>query len=397
MLDDTTSDIGRSDHRAEPTADAGRPKAKTAAPAVAPVAKVMSPRRRSLLIAAVLAVVMVGGYMGVRYWTVGRFMVTTDDAYVGARPATIAPKIAGYVKEITVADNATVKAGDLIARIDPGDYELAVRAARDQQETQRATISRIGQQIAAQQAGADQARAQAVYARAASNKAELDFKRQSDLAARQINSAATFDQARAVRDQAVASVASADAAVAAAVANVAVSVAQRTEAENVLKQYETSLAKSERDLTFAEVRAPFDGVLGNRAMQVGDYVQASQRMASLVPLKDVYIDANFKETQLARLKPGQTVKVTVDAHGEGTIEGRVVSVAPASGSVFSLLPPDNATGNFTKIVQRLAVRIAIPDAIAAQSILRPGMSVVVSVDTRPSSGAPATPTATAAK
>ena len=171
-------------------------------------------------------------------------------------------------------------------------------------------------------------------------------------------------------------------------ANVAVFEAQRTEAQNTLKQNETALAKAERDLSFAEIRAPFEGVLGNRAIQVGDYVQPAQRMASLIPLKSVYIDANFKETQLTRLKPGQRVRIRIDAEAGQDLEGRVVSVAPASGSVFSLLPPDNATGNFTKIVQRVPVRIAIPDDAVEKSILRPGMSVIVSVDTRPGHDAP---------
>ena len=145
----------------------------------------------------------------------------------------------------------------------------------------------------------------------------------------------------------------------------------------------TALAKAERDLSFTVIRAPIDGVIGNRAMQVGDYVQTGQRLASLVPLADVYIDANFKETQLARLKPGQPVSISVDALSSRDITGTVTSVSPASGSVFSLLPPDNATGNFTKIVQRLAVRIRLPAAVTDQRLLRPGMSVVVDVNTKP--------------
>ena len=143
-------------------------------------------------------------------------------------------------------------------------------------------------------------------------------------------------------------------------ANVDVLKAQQEEAARTLKQLQTALAKAERDLSFTVIRAPFDGVVGNRAMQVGDYVQPSQRLASLVPLDAVYIDANFKETQLAKLQPGQPVSIAVDALAGDTIDGRVVSFAPASGSVFSLLPPDNATGNFTKIVQRLPVRILVP-------------------------------------
>ena len=187
-------------------------------------------------------------------------------------------------------------------------------------------------------------------------------------------------------EQAIASVQAAEAALESATANVGVIQAQQEEARRALKQSETSLAKAERDLSFTVIRAPFDGVIGNRAVQVGDYVQPTQRLASLVPLDAIYIDANFKETQLARVHPGQPVNISVDAFPEHDLEGKVASIAPASGSVFSLLPPDNATGNFTKIVQRLPVRILVPAAIAEKSLLRPGMSVVVSVNTKP--GAP---------
>ncbi len=387
MLDDSSAESLRPDERTDPRKrSAPRPadvRAASAPPSSMPTAVLkMSPLKRNLLGAAIVVAIALGGYYALNYWTVGRFQVTTDDAYVGVRSATLSPKVSGYVTEIAVADNAAVKAGDLIARIDPVDYQLAVRASQDQIALQHATMARIGQQILAQQAMVEQARAQATASRAASTKAEADFKRQTELAARQINSAATFDQAKANRDQAAANVTAADAAVTAAIANVAVYTAQRQEAENVLKQNETSLARAQRDLSFTDIRAPFDGVLGNRAMQIGDYVQPAQRLASLVPLREVYIDANFKETQLSRLQTGQRVKITVDAQSGTVIEGRVVSVAPASGSVFSLLPPDNATGNFTKVVQRVPVRIAVPAETAAKSVLRPGMSVVVSVDTK---------------
>ncbi len=158
--------------------------------------------------------------------------------------------------------------------------------------------------------------------------------------------------------------------------------AQQQEAEHQLKELKTAEAKAERDLSFTVIRAPVDGVIGNRAMQVGDYVQTGQRLAAVVPLHDVYIDANFKETQLAHLRPGQPVEVSVDALPDRTITGTVASMSPASGSVFSLLPPDNATGNFTKIVQRLAVRVRLPAAVTDKRLLRPGMSVVVSVNTK---------------
>jgi membrane fusion protein (multidrug efflux system) len=325
-------------------------------------------------------------YYGHYWWTTGRYLVSTDDAYVGAKSATLSPKVSGYVSDIVVADNARGAAGDVIARIDDGDYRLAVQIARDQVAVQQASIRRLGQQIAAQEAAVDQAKAQLASAKAGVTLSELELKRQQDLASRQVSSQQLLERAQAAHDQAVASVQASEAAIQSATANVGVFNAQQDEARRTLKQYETSLAKAERDLSFTVIRAPFDGVIGNRAVQVGDYVQPTQRLASLVPLDAVYIDANFKETQLAQVHPGQPVSIAVDAYPDRKLEGRVASVAPASGSVFSLLPPDNATGNFTKIVQRLPVRILVPAAVAEQSLLRPGMSVVVSVNTKP--GAP---------
>jgi len=209
------------------------------------------------------------------------------------------------------------------------------------------------------------------------------LERQQALAVQKFASQQILEQAEANRDQAVAMVQSAQAAIDAANDNLDVLNAQQREAARTLDELKTAQAQAERNLSFTVIRAPVDGVFGNRAVQTGDYVQTGQRIASLVPLSDVYIDANFKETQLTRIRPGQPVSISVDALPDKTIEGRVVSLSPASGSVFSLLPPDNATGNFTKIVQRLPVRIEVPAAIAAQSLLRPGMSVIVNIDTKP--------------
>jgi len=344
---------------------------------------------RVAMLAAVLAALGAGGYFGTYWWTTGRFLVSTDDAYVGAYTTTLAAKISGYVASVAVSDNAQVRAGEVIATIDDGDYQLAVESARDKVATQRSTIARIGRQIAAQLAAVDQARAQLASARAGSTRMQLELDRQQALATRDFASRQTLEQALANRDQAVAGVQSADAALQSAEANVDVLKGQQDEAARTLKELETALAKAERDLSFAVVRAPFDGVIGNRAVQVGDYVQPGQRLASLVPLDAVYVDANFKETQLARLHPGQSVAITVDAVPDRSFTGLVESFAPASGSVFSLLPPDNATGNFTKIVQRVPVRVRLPAAVAQEGMLRPGMSVVVSVDTRAAGAATA--------
>ncbi len=346
-----------------------------------PAAK-RSVRKLAAIGAIALAVLAAGGWYGHHWATVGRFIVSTDDAYVRADATTLAAKVSGYVSAIDSADNSYVHAGDVIARIDDGDYRLAVDAARGKVATQQATVGRIGQQITAQQTAVVQANAQLASAQAVETRTESELKRQQALAAKEFASRQALEQAQSNRDQAIAAVQSARAAIASAIANVGVLEAQQQEAERQLQELKTAQAKAERDLSFTVIRAPIDGVVGNRAMQVGDYVQTGQRLASLVPLTGVYVDANFKETQLARLRPGQPASISVDALPDHDITGTVASVSPASGSVFSLLPPDNATGNFTKIVQRLAVRIRLPDAVAEKRLLRPGMSVVVDVNTK---------------
>ena len=339
--------------------------------------------RRTLIASAAAIAIMVAGGVGARWWMVGRYLISTDDAYVGAHNTTLASKISGYVASIPVSDNATVHAGDVIATIDDGDYQLAVDSARDKVATQQATVARIGRQIVAQQANIDQAKSQMLSAQAQAKKTQLEFERQTALAVQKFASQQTLEQAVAARDQATAAIDSAQAGIDAASANLDVLKAQQQEAARTLDELRTALAKADRDLSFTVIRAPVDGVFSNRAVQTGDYLQTGQRVASLVPLHDVYVDANFKETQLAHIRPGQPVSISVDAWPDHDITGQVVSLSPASGSVFSLLPPDNATGNFTKIVQRLPVRIEVPAGVAAERMLRPGMSVVVSVNTKP--------------
>ncbi len=339
--------------------------------------------RRKLALGAIAVLAAAGAvWFGYDWWTVGRFTVSTDDAYVEAYNTTLAAKVPGYVARVLVTDNSKVHTGDIIATIDDGDYKLAADSAREKVATQQATIARIGQQIDAQQAAVAQAQAQLISAKASAKRWELELARQNFLATKDYASHQTLEQTQASRDQAVAGVQSAQAALESATANVAVLKGQQQEAIDTLAELKTALAKAERDLSFTVIRAPIDGVIGNRAVQVGDYLQPGQRLASLVPLDNVYVDANFKETQLARLRPGQTVSIAVDALPQHDITGSIESLSPASGAVFSLLPPDNATGNFTKIVQRLPVRIRVPEAVAGKGLLRPGMSVVVSVNTK---------------
>jgi membrane fusion protein (multidrug efflux system) len=339
--------------------------------------------RRRILMGVAAATLLAASWFGYDYMATGRFLVSTDDAYVRAYNTTLGAKVSGYVSEFLVEDNTKVRAGEVIARIDDGDYRLAADSARDKVATQEATIARFDRQIDAQRAAVEQAKAQLVSVQAAQTRMLSEFDRQQALAGKEFASKQTLEQSLANRDQAIAAVQSAQAALDGAIANVGVLQAQKKEAAQALEELKTALAKAERDLSFTEIRAPFDGVIGNRAAQVGDFMQTGQRIAALVPLSDVFIDANFKETQLARLQPGQPVSITVDALPDETLNGVVTSVSPASGSVFTLLPPDNATGNFTKIVQRLGVRIRVPADVAERGALRPGMSVVVAVNTKP--------------
>ena len=346
-------------------------------------------RKRKLLMGLGALVALAAVYFGYHYVTVGRFMVSTDDAYIRANNTTVGAKVAGYIAKIAVGDNVQVKAGDLLFKIDDGDYRIAVDNARAKIGTQEATIARIGQQVVAQQSAVEQARAQIDSANAAIQRTEADFQRQQTLNDKGFASKAVYDTSKAARDQAVATLQGAQATLAAAQAQIDVIKAQKVEAEGQLAELKTALEKAERDLSFTTIRAPVEGVFSNRMVNSGDYIQPGQRLANLVPLDDVYIDANFKETQLARLRPGQKVDISVDAYSRRKITGTVQSVAPAAGSVFTLLPPDNATGNFPKIVQRLPVRISIPRDVARENLLRAGMSVVVSVNTKPPSGAQA--------
>ena len=278
-------------------------------------------------------------------------------------------------------DNALVHAGDVIFRIDDGDYKIAVDAARTRIATQQATIARIGRQVVASESAVEQAQANLASAEAGLKRAGLEYDRQQELSTKGFGSHAIYEQSEAARDQGVAGVKAAQAAFDTARSNVDVTRAQQAEAQAQLAELKTQLAKAERDLDFASVRSPVDGLFSNRLVNTGDFVAVGQRLGNVVPLDDVYIDANYKETQLKRIRPGQPVTIKVDAYGFRKFKGTVESISPAAGSVFTLLPPDNATGNFTKIVQRLPVRIRVPKDVARQNLLRAGMSVYTTVDT----------------
>ncbi len=339
------------------------------------------PLRRMVLLGVLAAALAGGGYEGWQWWSVGRFFISTDDAYVQADISVLAAKVSGYLESVPVVNGLSVKKGDVIAKLDDGDYRLALQAAQDKLATQESTIVRIGRQVEAAQAQVAQASAQIDASRADAVRAQADFARATQMQADYV-AKSRIDQARADRDRTEASVKGMEAGLLAARANVDVLQAQKREAERLSAELRTAVDRARRDLDFTVIRAPFDGVVGNKAVEAGAYVAPGTRVAALVPLQSVRIDANFKETQVQRMRPGQPVIVTVDAYPDREIHGVVESFSPASGSVFSLLPPDNATGNFTKIVQRLPVRVRVPDEIAREGLLRPGLSAEVRVDTR---------------
>lgn len=354
------------------------------APAPAAVAEPATTRkRRSFVLPVILAALFAGAaWYGYGWWTEGRFMVSTEDAYIEGDIAIISPKVSGYVKSVEVSGNQRVKAGDPLVTLDDGDYRIAAEQAEAQIAVQRLTLERIDAQIKGGDAALAQAVAQKRSAQATLGLAELSLKRVSGLQEQKVVSTADLDSAKTQLEQAKASLAAADANIAAADASIAVLKAQRAEADAGMRSAELALEKAERDLAFTVLKAPYDGVVGNLSVQTGDLVSVGKRLAALVPVEQLYIEANFKETQIADLVPGSKVDIHVDAYGDETIEGTVTSIAPASGSVFSMLPAENATGNFTKVVQRVPVRIEIPKNVLEAGHLRAGLSVVVDVDTR---------------
>lgn len=355
---------------------------KEAVAPTAPPPKGKTLRRAGLMLLGTAAI-GAGLWFGGDWWFNGRFIVSTDDAYVGAEMATISAKLAANIASVSVVQNQEVKAGQPLVALDDGDWRIALDSARAKSATAAATLARIDSQIEAGRASLQQAQAQENSAQAGVTRTVADFERANSLAAKSYGSQATLDAATAARDQARASLVSAQAGVAAAQANVEVLKAQRVEAARQADELKVAEQKAERDLSFTKVNAPIDGLVANTNVQLGDLVSAGKRLMSIVPLDQVYVDANFKETQVGPLKIGDRATITVDALPGQVFEGKVSGIAGGTGSVFTLLPPDNATGNFTKIVQRVPVRIALAPEALGQHVLRPGMSVVVKIDPRP--------------
>jgi membrane fusion protein, multidrug efflux system len=351
-----------------------------ASPAIGP-ATGMSLRRK-LLLAGLAAALLIGGGFKLYDWlTVGRFTQSTDNAYIEADISILSPKVQGYVREVLVADNQLVAAGDIVARIDDADYRAKLAQAEAAVTTRRAAIDNVTANATRQQSAIAAARAeidskQAERSRAGADLRRFEALRKDGWASQQRLQTVEADaqKARADYDSAAAGLSSQRAQL-----NVLSS-----QAKVALASYKETLAAvdvARLDVENAVLRAPIAGVVGNRALRVGQYVRPGTILMAIVPLRDVYVMANFKETQLADIRVGQKVQLHIDAYEDQAIEGVVESISPAAGSRFSILPPENATGNFTKIVQRLPVKIRL-QAIPAGMRLTPGLSVEASINTR---------------
>ncbi|MCW5732842.1 MAG: HlyD family secretion protein [Enhydrobacter sp.] len=340
-------------------------------------------RRRKRLLTLLAAFVLVAGVgYGTYWWLVGRHYETTNDAYLDADSVTIEPKVAGYVVELKAQDNQRVRQGDVLARIDPRDYQTALDSVKADLQSAQATAANIDAQIREQQSTIAQAEAAVDADEASVTFSEQEFKRYGDLARtgvgtaqRQQQSASDLAQRRAALDRD-------RAGLNAAKAHTAVLQTQRRQADAAIAARTAALAQAQINLDQTTVTAPIDGVVGDRTVRQGQLVQAGTRLMSVVPTDKVYLVANFKETQTGQMVPGQKVEIVVDSYPGKTINGTVDSLAPGTGSEFALLPPENATGNFTKIVQRVPVKIALDPANPLSTRLRPGLSVTATVDTR---------------
>jgi membrane fusion protein (multidrug efflux system) len=382
-----TSKIDRKLGTPDGVADTAEAKQQPIAEAAIPAPSVRADIRRYRIKNALFAAVALGAitavaYYGHNYWTEGRFEVSTDDAYVKADSTTVAPKVSGYLSEVLVSDNEVVKAGQPLARIDDRDFRTALDQATADVAAAEATVNAKQASIGIQQSTIAAARATLDVDKANETFAEQNNKRYTNLAtngyapvqtAQQTASAIAAAQATIVRDTA---------ALDAAIKQVDLLNAELTQAKATLAHDQAVAHQAELNLSYATIVAPVDGTVGNRTLRVGQYVQAGTQLMSVVPTTAAYIIANYKETQLTDVHAGQPVDIDVDMFPGRTYRGHVDSVAPASGQEFALLPPDNATGNFTKVVQRIPVKIVLDGRAADTADLRPGMSVQPSIDTK---------------
>ena len=341
--------------------------------------------KRNLLIAAIL-VALGAGLWFARYQTHGKYFQETDDAQIEADTVAISPKVSGYVEAVLVEDNQDVAGGQPLIRIDPRDYRAQYAQARAQIAQADASVENAKASISEQQAAIEQAQAQLAAARAKAAHDAGEVARYTPLVASGAERREQLDQLKLAAKQSAEQVRQQAAALEMQRRRVGAMQAQVRQAEAQGQGARAQLKSADVDLEATTISSPIKGRVGDRTVRVGQFVQAGTRLMSVVPLEKLYVTANFKETQLALMRAGQPARIAVDALGGTEIDGHVASISPGTGAQFSLLPPENATGNFTKIVQRVPVRIAIEATPAARKLLVPGLSVTVTVDTRAAEG-----------
>ncbi|RAX38210.1 HlyD family secretion protein [Rhizobium tropici] len=327
----------------------------------------------------VLAALIVGAWFG---WKIYFYPYeSTDDAFVAARSFSVAAKVSGYVAEVPVTDNQHVAAGDVILRIEPRDYQIALDQANGQVEVAKAAVDSAGAQIEAANASVDVARAQQNSAAAALQYAQQESARQQQLVKSGSGSVQAVQQAASTLQQDQASLAQMQANVTSALKNKTVAEAQKSSALASLKQAEAQAEEAQQNLSYTTITAAQPGRVVRLTGAKGQYIDAGQAISTFVP-DEIWITANFKETQLTDMRPGQPVELTIDAYPDHKLHGKVASVQPGSGTAFSLLPAENATGNYVKVTQRVPVKIVV-DKWPADVAIGPGMSVVPTVTVRP--------------
>jgi membrane fusion protein (multidrug efflux system) len=337
-------------------------------------------RRTALVLAGALAVAGAVDF-GHYYLTTGRYLETTDDAYVKADSTIIAPKVSGYIAQVLVGDNEKVKAGQVLAKIDDRDFKAALGQARADVAAAEASVCNLDAQLELQQPIIEQSTADVTAADANLKFAQEERARYDDLMKSGSGTIQRAQQTDAALRASNAQLQHAKSGMVAAQRKVDVLTTQRAQATAQLEHARAVADQAELNLSYTEIAAPVDGTVGARSLRVGQYVQAGTQLMAVVPLDAVYVVANFKETQLTHVRAGQPVELIVDSFRNQTLHGHVDSLSPASGLEFALLPPDNATGNFTKIVQRVPVKIVLDDH-SLTGLLRPGMSAVPTVDTK---------------
>jgi len=336
-------------------------------------------KQLALLAFAGVAAVSGSGY-GYYWWITGRFIESTDDAYVRGNVTPISPHIAGFVAGILVTDSQRVDAGQALVRLDDRDARAVTEHAEAVLNQRTAMLVSLRAKYALQQSAIQQAAADLDAKVAQASFAKLDAERYHALALSDSGSRQNAERTRAQDQAARAAAASAQAALTAANQQLSVLAANIDEA--AVAQAQADLQTARLNLGYAEICSPISGYVGNRAAQVGAYVSQGTYLLTIVPAHGLWVDANFKEDQLARMQPGQQATIVADTLPGHVFHGHVLSLAPATGAVFSVIPPENATGNFTKVVQRVPVRIALDDEEASLGRIRPGLSMVASVDTR---------------